>query len=94
MLALTHHVLVRASALRVGLSDFRDYAVLGDDVVIANTMVAKSYHHLMTTVLGVDINLSKSLVSSHSLEFAKQLIVKGVNLSPIGPKNILVAMKS
>lgn len=33
------------------------------------------YHHLMTEVLGVDINLSKSLVSNIGVaEFAKRLI--------------------
>jgi hypothetical protein len=48
MLALTHHYIIRIAARRVGLSDFTHYAVLGDDVVIANDLVAASYHTLVT----------------------------------------------
>jgi len=94
MLALTHHTLVRIAANRVGIPDFVHYAILGDDVVIANSSVAKSYHHLMTTVLGVEINLSKSLISSDSFEFAKRLVTMKGEVSPVGAKNLLVALKS
>jgi hypothetical protein len=74
MLALTHHVIVQVAALRSGhIGWFEDYAVLGDDVVIANKQIADSYLVLMK-LLGVDINLSKSLVSSDGVcEFAKKL---------------------
>jgi len=71
MLALTHHICVHVAALRVGISHFKDYAILGDDVVIANDLVAGCYLELMTN-LGVSINLSKSLCSSLFLEFAKR----------------------
>jgi len=40
--------------------------------------------------LGVEINLSKSLVSaSGSCEFAKRFYHHGIDVSPIGPKSIL-----
>lgn len=94
MLALTHHFIVRVAASRVGLGQFGDYALLGDDVVIANTSVAKAYHSLMTQTLGVDINLSKSLISSHSFEFAKRLVFGQEEVTPIGPNNLLVALQS
>jgi len=94
MLALTHHVLVQLAASRVGITHFTDYALLGDDIVIANTAVAKAYHALMTQELGVDINLSKSLVSLDTFEFAKMLVKGQVNLSPIGPKNLVLASKT
>jgi len=94
MLALTHHTLVRIAANRVGIPDFVHYAILGDDVVIANSSVAKSYHHLMTSVLGVEINLSKSLISLNSFEFAKRLVTMKGEVSPVGAKNLLVALKS
>lgn len=94
MLALTHHVLVQLAASRVGISKFEDYALLGDDIVIANESVAKAYYALMTEELGVDINLDKSLVSSNTFEFAKQIIREGENLSPLGPRNLLLATKS
>lgn len=94
MLALTHHVVVRYAANQVGIPNFSHYALLGDDIVIANTEVAKRYHEIMTVVLGVDINLSKSLVSEHSLEFAKRLITTEGEVSPVGAKNLLVALKT
>lgn len=63
---------------------FMDYAVLGDDIVIANHRVAKSYLHIMK-IIDVPINLSKSVVSRHSigLEFAKRTLYRGVDISPI-----------
>jgi len=94
MLALSHHVIVQIAAARVGKPNFNLYALLGDDIVIADKAVANSYHNIMTRILGVDINLSKSLVGKHSFEFAKQIFHKGENLSPLGPKNLLVAMRT
>jgi len=94
MLALTHHTLVRIAALRVGITNFTHYALLGDDIVIANNSVAKSYHTLMVTVLGVDINLSKSMISLNSFEFAKRIVTMDGEVSPVGAKNLLVGLKS
>jgi len=94
MLAVTHHTIVALAARRVGVPDFTHYAILGDDVVIANESVAKSYHSIMTEILGVEINLSKSLISKHSFEFAKRLITMKGEVSPVGAKNLLVALKS
>lgn len=48
MLALTHHYIVAIAARRVGILDFNHYAVLGDDIVIANDLVAASYYSLVT----------------------------------------------
>lgn len=94
MLALTHHIIVRIAALRLGKSNFTHYALLGDDIVIADEAVAKIYHEIMTAILGVDINLSKSLTSKHSFEFAKRLIRLDGELSPVGAKNLLVGLKT
>lgn len=88
MLALTHHVVVQVAALRCGISGFSSYAVLGDDIVIADDAVAREYLVLME-LLGVSINLSKSLESKRFLEFAKRWIGPGVKFSPIGPGLIL-----
>lgn len=74
MLALTHHVIVQVAARRAGFEKFEDYAILGDDIVIANGAVAKIYLQIIKD-LGVDVNLSKSLVSKDSVaEFAKRII--------------------
>lgn len=94
MLALTHHVIVKVAASRVGKEVFQDYALLGDDIVIGDEQVASSYHTIMTKILGVDINLSKSLVSEHTFEFAKRIVSFGKDLSPVGPKALLCCLRS
>jgi hypothetical protein len=94
MLALTHHMIVKLAARRLGITGFTDYALLGDDIVIANESVALAYHSIMTEILGVQINLSKSLKSAHSFEFAKRLITLDGEVSPVGAKNLLVGLKS
>lgn len=94
MLALSHHVIVAIAARRVGIRGFSHYALLGDDIVIANKAVADSYHNIMTEILGVEINLSKSLISQNSFEFAKRLVTLNGEVTPVGAKNLLVAVKS
>jgi hypothetical protein len=94
MLALSHHVIVRIAANRVGIPGFTNYALLGDDIVIANDAVAKSYHSIMTQILGVEINLSKSMISTNSFEFAKRIITMDGEVSAVGPKNLLVGLKT
>lgn len=94
MLALTHHVIVQIAAARVGKLSFSSYALLGDDIVIADEAVARSYHMIMTEILGVEINLSKSLVSNDSFEFAKRLVTMDGEVSAVGAKNLLVGLKS
>lgn len=64
---------------------FMDYAVLGDDVLIADKAVALLYSQMVVD-LGVSISLSKSLISSSGCaEFAKRFLVNGLrdDLSPI-----------
>jgi hypothetical protein len=67
--------------------------VLGDDIVIFNKNVATEYLRIMAD-LGVGINLVKSVVSSHSFEFAKRFVHKGVNLSALSFKELDVAVAS
>jgi len=83
MLALTHHAIVQYAAYRAGQKGwFTDYAVLGDDVVIASCDVANQYVRLMKG-MGVDIGFHKSIVSSNlSLEFAKRFFYKGEEVTP------------
>jgi hypothetical protein len=64
---------------------FWDYAVLGDDVVIADSRVATAYMRLLER-MGLTISLSKSLISSNgTLEFAKRFWTHNlqVDVSPI-----------
>lgn len=87
MLAFTHHAIVQWAALRAGVITcgstwFSDYALLGDDIVIANKLVADEYARLMAA-LGVEIGLHKSLISVRglALEFAKRFFLNGGDAS-------------
>jgi len=49
----------------------------------------------MTEILGVEINLSKSLQSDKGVvEFAKRIVTPDHEFSPIGPKNVALALKA
>jgi len=95
LLALTHHALVQLAAHNVaahGSRWFLDYAVLGDDIVIADKAVAKEYLRIMDTI-GVEIGLAKSLVSiTGSLEFAKRTWIRGRQATPVSLAELIVAL--
>jgi len=93
MLALTHHVIVQYSALTCGINSFKDYAILGDDVVIANDIVAQSYVNIMAE-LGVSINMQKTIQSTDLIEFAKKWKGPSYDFTPIGPGLIIQACRS
>jgi len=95
MLALTHHFIVQLAASRSGFKTwFLDYALLGDDIVICDSQVAIHYQSIMKS-LGLEINLSKSLISKIGvMEFAKRIILPEGEVTPIGPKNIVWTLKS
>lgn len=83
-MALTNHAVIRLAGVSCGFKKpFRDYLVLGDDVVIAHKGVALKYQELMTAI-GVGIRLNKSILPSslQGLEFARKLTCKEGNLSP------------
>ncbi|CAJ32467.1 RNA-dependent RNA polymerase [Ophiostoma mitovirus 1b] len=81
MLALTHHFIVQYCAFKVYHTNsfFKDYLILGDDLLLLDAKVAKQYLQVMNQ-LDVGVNLAKSLISVRGYgEFAKQF------LSPDGP---------
>lgn len=81
MLALTHHFIVQYCAFKIyhKTSFFKDYLILGDDLLLLDPNVAKMYLKVMNQ-LDVGVNLTKSLISVRGYgEFAKQF------LSPEGP---------
>jgi len=98
MLALTHHFCVQLSAARVygwNSAWFTKYALLGDDIVIADKLVAQKYLEIMTKELHVEIQETKSLVSSNgTFEFAKRTVVRGVDATPISVKGYLAGMRN
>lgn len=77
-MALLHHALVLFAAVRAGVVSwpypltFRDYLVLGDDVVIASKPVAEAYLALASE-LCIPISLHKSFISETGMfNFANQ----------------------
>jgi hypothetical protein len=99
LFALSHHYIVwLAAILTYPQRDkpFKRYALLGDDIVIADKAVATSYRYLLD-LLGVSISLPKSLISDNgTLEFAKQYWTKSItkDLSPVSMKAILITRSS
>lgn len=93
-LAITHHVIVQIAAQRNGYKGwFPDYAVLGDDIVIANDGVAQNYLQIMEN-LGVEINMAKSH-RGQIAEFAKRYYSLTLDeLTPLGAGNILGAVRN
>lgn len=65
---------------------------MGDDIVIFDKEVATAYLRFMTLELGVDINLSKSLVSDKgsAFEFAKRVVTLKGEVTAIPLKGLLL----
>ena len=87
MLALTHHAMVQFAAYRAGEAKWFDrYAVLGDDIVIADDRVAREYRKICD-VIGLEIGIAKSLEArGRTLEFAKKFFFRGKLVSGLPVK--------
>jgi hypothetical protein len=68
---LCHHLTVHIAAKRVNKDSFTNYMLLGDDIVIADCEVAKSYLAILSE-LGVETSEQKTHVSYDTYEFAKR----------------------
>jgi hypothetical protein len=103
MLALTHHAIVQWAAHRAKRRHpkasipiaFRDYAVLGDDIVILNKYVAKEYLRVLKEI-GVKAGLAKSIVSKGAfyLEFAKKFFVPQGRADMLPLKEVIATLSS
>jgi hypothetical protein len=89
MLALVHHAIVQWAAFLAGVISIKNpwfggYAILGDDVVMANACVAAKYLVIMGA-LGVEIGGHKSLESRNgrAMEFAKRTFLDGIDVSMV-----------
>jgi len=91
-MALTHHYIVRLAALRVGIPHFRDYALLGDDLVIANAAVATEYRNLLS-ILDMPVSEAKTHVSEDTYEFAKRWVHKGEEITGFGVSGLRAVWK-
>lgn len=99
MLALTHHFIVQCAAWNCGHTPpsrlYKNYALLGDDLVLGNHEVMISYLRILEG-LGVECGLHKSVVSHAglSLEFAKRTYFKGMDVSPISLTEFIASCSS
>nr|UJQ92486.1 MAG: putative RNA-dependent RNA polymerase [Mitoviridae sp.] len=91
-MALTHHYIVRLAALNVGIPHFRDYALLGDDLVIANAAVATEYRRLLS-ILDMPVSEAKTHVSEDTYEFAKRWVHKGEEITGFGVSGLRAVWK-
>jgi hypothetical protein len=89
--ALWHHDIVQFAAnwenFHRGkpLRFFKQYRILGDDIVIFNTKVARRYQWLLHKI-GLEINPKKSVIGdsvNSQIEFAKRLSLRGKEMSSI-----------
>lgn len=100
-LAVTHHFLVWWACHNAGLNPktFNQYAVLGDDICIWHKAVANCYLSICREI-GLEINLSKSIVSYPkrlkgqklsltAVEFAKRTLLGVRDVSPLPLKLLL-----
>jgi hypothetical protein len=74
MFTLSHHIIVLWSAWKIGKTAFKDYIVLGDDIVIFDREVADSYKQQMK-LLDVKISETKTHEGSSFCEFAKRYFI-------------------
>jgi hypothetical protein len=83
-MAISHHVLVQLS-YKVTYPPSNDwyngYSLLGDDLVIRDRSVAKTYKELIAS-LGMPYSPSKSFEGRGVAEFAKSLFLRGEDLKP------------
>lgn len=90
-LALTHHWILQYCSNLLGRTGWEDnYEILGDDLVVFDSALADKYLEI-AKILGVEINLTKS-ISSHDrpvFEFAKRTCFGNSDLSPISIKQLL-----
>jgi len=90
-MAVSHHHLVYWAALRAGKlkgKTFSRYAIIGDDIVIADREVAIEYHFILN-LLGIEFNENKSFSERGIAEFAKGYYRYGKNLKPFSPELLL-----
>jgi hypothetical protein len=69
-------------SLRRSNSPDDSYILLGDDIVISGTEPSTCYKEIIES-LGMEINLTKTLISKTSFEFAKRFFINGDEWSPL-----------
>nr|WNK16433.1 MAG: RNA-dependent RNA polymerase [Fusarium oxysporum f. sp. cubense mitovirus 2] len=90
---LAHHLVVAYAAKLAGYDNFKQYIILGDDIVIKNDNVAYYYIKIINK-LGVDISLTKTHVSYDTYEFAKRWIKNKKEITGIPVRGLIHNFKN
>jgi hypothetical protein len=85
---LSHHCVVQYAAFQCAQYPFKEYILLGDDIVIYSDAVAEKYKQIISD-LGVDCSPMKSHSSLETYEFAKRWFHKGIEISGVPLKGFL-----
>lgn len=93
MFTLTHHMVVQYAAYLAGKYPFKEYILLGDDIVITDDAVADQYVKLITG-FGVGISPHKTHVSEHTYEFAKRWFHTGIEVTGFPLNSITSTLKA
>lgn len=79
---LAHHFVLYLACQRIGRNWKNSrYMLLGDDIVIGDDALYKEYLYLLS-VIGCEVNMSKTHISENGFEFAKQIRFRDRNISP------------
>jgi hypothetical protein len=89
--AICHHLVVAYAAKLNNIKNFKQYILLGDDIVIYNNAVAESYKMIMQR-LGVDTSPHKTHTSKTTYEFAKRWFQEGQEITGIQLRGLLDSM--
>jgi len=94
MFTLCHHIVVQYAAKRTlgRWATELDYRLLGDDIVLVGDAFSSEYMTVMGE-LGVEINLQKTHSSERMFEFAKRLIVNGIEMSAYPLDGLIASSK-
>lgn len=85
---LSHHILIHYCAYKNNIPAKGQYVILGDDIVIFSRAIARTYVSILT-IMGVEINKTKSLISYSLCEFAKRYWYRGVEVTPLPISGLL-----
>jgi hypothetical protein len=80
--AVAHHYVVYYCCRKTGVDWFNlPYCLLGDDIVIGDSIVGDEYLRVMSSI-GVEVSELKTHKSHQLYEFAKRLFYRGNEISP------------
>jgi uncharacterized short protein YbdD (DUF466 family) len=87
MFALTHHLVVQYAASLVGKTNYSNYMLLGDDIVLGDDDVSTQYLDVLRQ-LDVPTSKAKTHVSLDTYEFAKRWVHRGEEVTGLSLQGI------